>query len=315
MAGSERKTQFVSAVVYVHDAEGALGRFLRALTGALEALFENYEVVCVDDASTDGSAGVIRAVAAERPQTVISVVSLGVFHGVERAMRAGVDTAIGDFVYTFERPGIPLEARMVAEVFERACEGHDVVSAVPAGGGELSSRLFYDVFNRFSTLPGPLGTELFTLLTRRAINRVGALTSSTPLAKAAYASSGLSRSSVAYEVDLASEPAGFSRERRERAIDSLLFYTSVGYQAAKTLSLIMLGVTLLSLVYAVAVFLTGRPVEGWTTTIVLVSFCFAGLFLLMVLIVKYLSLILSQLVRKSDYVIGDIRKVTGGKQR
>lgn len=315
MAETDKRKQFVSAVVYVHDAEAVAGRFLRTLARSLDDMFENYEVVCVDDASSDGSADVIRAVAAEHPQTVFSVVTLGVFHGVERAMRAGIDTAIGDFVLTFERPGVPLEPRMIAEVFERSTEGYDVVSAVPARGGELSSRLFYDVFNRFSTLPSNLETELFTLVTRRAVNRVGALTASTPLVKAAYASSGLARSSIAYEVDLGSEPAGFSRERRERAIDSLLFYTSVGYQAAKTLSLIMLAVTLLSLVYAVAVFLTGRPVEGWTTTIVLVSFCFAGLFLLMVLIVKYLSLTLSQLVRKSDYVIGDIRKVTGGKAR
>lgn len=315
MGKTNKREQFVSSVVYVHDSRAVLGRFLRALVGALDGMFESYEVVCVDDASEDGSADVVREVALECPQTVFSVVTLGAFHGVERAMRAGIDTAIGDFVLTFERPGIPLEARMVREVFDRATQGYDIVSAVPAGGGELTSRLFYAVFNRCSTLPSALGTELFTLVTRRAINRVGSLATSAPLLKAAYASSGLAMSAVPYDVDMSSGAAGFSRERRERAIDSLLFYTSFGYQAAKTLSLVMLGVALVSLVYAAVVFVTGRPVEGWTTTVALVSSCFAGLFLLMVIIVKYLSLILSQLVRRSEYAIGDIRKVTGGKPR
>lgn len=315
MAATEKRKQFVSAVVYVHDAEARLGDFLTRLAGGLDELFEHYEVVCVDDASADGSMSVVADVAAGFGETVFSVVRLGTFHGVERAVRAGVDTAIGDFVFTFERVGLPLTTQMLAEVFERSTEGYDVVAAVPERGGSLSSRLFYDVFNRFSTLPGRLQTELFTLVTRRAINRVGAVNVTTPLVKAAYASCGLGVSSVAYPVELSGEGAGFTHERRERAIDSLLFYTSVGYQVAKTLSVIMVSVTVLALLYAIVVFLTGRPVEGWTTTIVLVSFCFAGLFLLLVLVVKYLSLILGQLVRRADYVVSDIHKVTGGKTR
>ncbi len=315
MADNEKRKQFVSAVVYVHDCAASLKGFLPALAGGLDELFEHYEIVCVDDASADDSMAVVRDVAAGFGETVFSVVSLGVFHGVERAMRAGIDTAIGDFVFTFERPAVPLATEMLAEVFGRSTEGYDIVAAVPERGGTVSSKLFYDVFNRFSTLPGALETELFTLVTRRAINRVGAVNVSTPLVKAAYASCGLARSSLTYPVELSGEGAGFTRERRERAIDSLLFYTSIGYQAAKTLSLIMIGVTALALVYAIAVFVMGRPVEGWTTTIVLVSFCFAGLFTLMVLVVKYLSLILGQLVRKSDYVVSDIHKVTGGKTR
>mgnify|MGYP006874757964 FL=1 len=53
-----------------------------------------------------------------------------------------------------------------------------------------------------------------------------------------------------------------------------------------------------------------RPVEGWMSTIGLVSFGFFGLFLLLTLILKYLSVILNLIFKKQRYVISGIEKLT-----
>lgn len=55
-----KEKNFISAVIYVHNSEMRIEVFLDAVASALEKNFENFEVICVDDASDDGSVGVIK---------------------------------------------------------------------------------------------------------------------------------------------------------------------------------------------------------------------------------------------------------------
>lgn len=57
---ADKEKNFVSAVVYVHNAGERLDRFLAMVTSVLEANFEHAEIICVNDASTDNSVDVIR---------------------------------------------------------------------------------------------------------------------------------------------------------------------------------------------------------------------------------------------------------------
>lgn len=50
---SEKEKNFISTVIYVHNNENEIADFLRLLTDWLNRRFEGYEVICVNDASTD----------------------------------------------------------------------------------------------------------------------------------------------------------------------------------------------------------------------------------------------------------------------
>ena len=51
----EKEQNFISAVVYLHNQEKQAGVFLQKLQEELSQNFQHYEIICVDDASTDGS--------------------------------------------------------------------------------------------------------------------------------------------------------------------------------------------------------------------------------------------------------------------
>ena len=53
-----KEHNFVSAVVYLHNCAADVPAFLTMLYGQLEENFEKYEIVCVNDASTDNSADI-----------------------------------------------------------------------------------------------------------------------------------------------------------------------------------------------------------------------------------------------------------------
>ena len=61
-----KEHNFVSAVVYLHNCAGGITSFLSMLQGQLDANFERYEIVCVNDASADDSAEKARSFARER---------------------------------------------------------------------------------------------------------------------------------------------------------------------------------------------------------------------------------------------------------
>lgn len=93
---------FMSAVIYVHNDEAYVEDFLRTVMEVVEAGFEHSEIICVNDYSNDASVEKLRRVGSKAKNTTVTVLNMSYFHGVEAAMNAGVDLAIGDFVLEFD---------------------------------------------------------------------------------------------------------------------------------------------------------------------------------------------------------------------
>ena len=83
----------------------------------------------------------------------------------------------------------------------------------------------------------------------------------------------------------------------------------LGYKAARVMTFTMAALILLVFVYAVIVFLVGHPVEGWTTTMLFMGLSFFGIFAIMAVILKYLSLITNLVFKKQEYVFESIEKL------
>ena len=217
---------------------------------------------------------------------------------------AGLDAAIGDFVYEFDTLQTPYAPEMIWQAYEKALEGNDIVTVGPEKT-RACSRLFYSVFNRFSRSAYPVGTDAFRLVSRRAINRVHAVSEHLPYRKAAYAASGLRVAALTFSGRLAAEDG----ERLDLAADSLALYTAAGYRLSLTVTVGMLLLTLAELVYTLAVALTGRPIEGWTTTMFVLTVGFFGVFLVLTLVIKYLSLLVDLVFRRQKYLVESIEKL------
>jgi glycosyltransferase involved in cell wall biosynthesis len=83
-----------------HNEEGNIPRYANELLPALDALGEPYEVLIVDDGSTDGTAPAARAFADGRP--AVRVLSLALNQGLGAALRAGFAAANGEWIATLD---------------------------------------------------------------------------------------------------------------------------------------------------------------------------------------------------------------------
>ncbi|MCL2487497.1 MAG: glycosyltransferase [Oscillospiraceae bacterium] len=302
-----KEKNFVSAVVYLRNDEQRAGDFLRALARVLSDNFLSFEIICVNDACTDGTIAAVKA--AIGGDVVTSIVHMSHYQGPEAAMNAGIDLAIGDFVFEFESVSMDYDPGLIMEVYRKALTGYDIVSAAPKGRGKLSSRLFYLLFNRYARVQYALFGESFRVLSRRAINRVHAISKTIPYRKAVYASCGLKVGSIQYPKKGAARSKNAGAKRRELAVNSLILFTDLGFSLAKWLTAIMILMTLFFGGYTVAVYLSASPVPGWTTTMLLISAGFFGLFSILTVIIKYLSILTNLVFIQQKYIIEGIEKL------
>lgn len=308
-----KEKNFVSAVVYVHNDAGEIKNFLEMLRRTLEENFLSSEIICVNDASTDRSLEEIKTVSKAATNTNISVVNMSHYHGVELSMNAGVDLAIGDFVFEFDMAAEDFPAETIMQVYRRSLQGYDIVSASPRGKRESSSKIFYWLFNKFNTESLIMDTERFRILSRRAINRVTAMNKSVPYRKAVYAASGFKMDVIQYDPQSEIKIRRTQEEnayREHLAIDALLLFTDVGYRLTMGLTKTMMFLTAITGLYTVLVYIMGTPVAGWTTTMLFLSFAFFFMFGIFTIVIKYLQIIVDLIFRRQRYNFESIEKLT-----
>ena len=302
---------FISAILYVHNNEIQIVDALRKMNEVLSDNFEKYEIICVNDYSTDTSADKIRKFADISKGSVMSILNMGYYQGLELSMNAGVDLAIGDFVFEFDSIEMDYSIETIMEVYYQSLKGFDIVSATPKRSMKKTSLLFYNLFNGYSKNPNKLKTETFRILSRRAINRVQSMNKTIPYRKAIYANCGLKIDTVYYNCDM---KKSINRDdgdiRKNVATESLILFTDIAYKAAIFMTLlIMIGIVIV-VVYTIYTFLSKQPVAGWTTTMLFLSVAFLGVFALLAVIVKYLSMIVDLTFKKQKYMIESIEKIT-----
>lgn len=307
-----KENNFVSAVIYVHNAGEAMESFLKTIINVFERNFYHSEIICVNDNSGDNSLDVIKNTSRSASSTSISVVNMSFFHGLEAAMNAGVDLSIGDFVFEFDDVTLDFEEEVIMRIYHRSLEGYDIVSAIPGRKERFSSRLFYRVFDKFTDLSHRMRTESFRILSRRVINRISSMNKSVPYRKAVYANQGLKTDSITYQSikKTAKRDKQEARYRSRLAVDTLILFTEVGYRFSIIMTVLMMIISAFMIVYSIVIFATANPVAGWTTTILFLSVVFFGLFGILTVIIKYLQLLINLIFKRKHYTFEGIEKLT-----
>ena len=112
----------VSVVIPAHNEAGSIGATVEAVAGALRDAGRDYEVLVVDDASTDGTGAIIDAMALQDPR--IRVLRSHYANGFGFAVRAGLESFKGDAVAVV-MGDLSDHPRDLVRYFELIEEGYD----------------------------------------------------------------------------------------------------------------------------------------------------------------------------------------------
>ena len=168
----------VSVVVPIYNEEELIVRFHEALTSALKGVHTTWEVVYVNDGSTDLSLELLRGL--QSTDSHVVVVELSRNWGHMGAISAGIQTARGDAVILmdgdFQDP-----PEVLPKLIDAWQKGAEVVVAVRRSRQERRKilaklfPLFYRVLGALSDYPIPLNAGVFSLMDRKAVDSVNAM--------------------------------------------------------------------------------------------------------------------------------------------
>jgi dolichol-phosphate mannosyltransferase len=163
----------LSVVIPLLNEEDVLEQTYKSLKQHLDALGESYEIVFVDDGSTDRSRAILAARSLADP--TVRVVALARNFGHEMATTAGLHHARGQAVIVMDAD-LQDPPEVIPELLARWREGYQVVYGVrkkreqETALKKLTSFLFYRLMGKIADVPIPADTGDFRLMDRRVLD-------------------------------------------------------------------------------------------------------------------------------------------------
>jgi polyisoprenyl-phosphate glycosyltransferase len=285
----------LSVVVPAHDEQDNVPELVRRLRAVLESLSAEWEIVLVDDGSTDATWA--RMLEAAEGGGAVRALRLSRNFGHQAALSAGLLAASGERVVTMDSDlQHPPEA--IPDLVAKADEGYDVVYGIRVrreGEGWFKARAstgFYRLLNRLARLDLPEGAADFRLMSRRVVDAVVGMPERHRFLRGITRWVGFRQAVVAYESPARS--AGQSkytvRHMARFALHAIVSFSAVPLRIASLLGFLASALGGLYLAYVVAIRLfTDTAVAGWTSVVVAVLILGGAQLLCLGIIGQYLG--------------------------
>lgn len=190
----------LSIVVPAYNEGEVLPEFHRRLSAVMDTLNCAWEVLYVNDGSTDNTIDVMHQLRAPH----VAIIDLSRNFGKEIALTAGLDHARGDAAVVIDAD-LQDPPEVIPELIQKWQEGYDVVYARrTTRDGEtffkkLSAKSFYRVIQRVSRVKIPADTGDFRLLSRRAVDALTQLREQHRFMKGLFSWIGYPQTAVYYQ--------------------------------------------------------------------------------------------------------------------
>lgn len=301
----------ISVVVPMFNEAENLAPLVARLTPVMERCSASFEVVFVDDGSTDDTLTALRRANQIDPR--LRAVSFSRNFGKEIAIAAGLDHARGDAVVIMDAD-LQHPPEMIETFVERWRQGYQNVfgqrvdrSADSAMRRALTLR-FYRLFAAFGETSLPPGAGDFRLLDRQAVEALRAMPERARFSKGLYAWIGYRSLGVPFEVaERAFGSSKFSYRKLTRfALDGLMSFSTL---PLKVWTYVGTLISLLALAAAIFFLLRtathGVDVPGYASLIVSIMF-FAGVQLMSLGVLgEYIGRIFAEVKRRPLYLVAE----------
>lgn len=293
---TKKEDTFVSVVAPIKNSQKVIESFLRRVDDILRRRFANYEVVLIDDASTDDSVAVVQGMLSKI--NCVRLIRLSRSFGEDIAISAGLESAIGDYVVIMNPEMDPPD--LIPQIVEKARAGVGILTGVSISGRQgflrrMLAHLFHAYCRRVLNVDLIPNSTQFRVLSRQAVNAVTQIHSRYRELRLLAATVGFNRYTFSYE------PLRESRKPLKRAIADaigLLVANSVHpLRFVSALGLMASALNFVYLLYVIAIYFTKADVApGWTT----LSFQHGVMFLMIFLILTVLSEYVGRLLEESQ---------------
>lgn len=302
----------ISIIFSFRNESGNLNELVYRTTNTLKLVDASYELIFVNDNSTDNSEELLLELQKIFP---IVIINMSRRFGVTPCVIAGLSQASGD-VAIYMDSDLQDPPELIPELIEKYRLGYDVVHTTRTSReGETWIKLFitkiaYRVINRFSDIDLPINTGDYKLLSRRVINEILRLGEYDPYMRGLSIWVGFKQYFVYYKREARFSGKGkfslLSAGPANEFIRGLTSYSAAPLYISLFIGLIVTFISFLVIIWALTCKYLGISYPGSTGILVAVSF-FSGVILTTNGIMGlYISKMYYELKGRPRYIIKNI---------
>jgi len=267
-----------SIIAPIYNEKDNLPELHRRVSEVMESTNESWELILVDDGSTDGSSDMIRALTKDDAHVRPVIFARNFGHQV--AVTAGLDYSRGEAVVIIDAD-LQDPPELILEMSQKWKEGYEVVYAVRTEReGESwfklwTASLFYRMIYRITDVKIPLDTGDFRLMDRKVVDVMNRMRERHRFLRGMSAWVGFKQIGVEYK--RAARKAGETkypfRKMFRLAINAITSFSYFPLQVATFFGFASAGVAIIAIpVVAVLRLVGSHSFEGQTTTLISVLF-------------------------------------------
>jgi glycosyltransferase involved in cell wall biosynthesis len=313
--GTHRTSGFASIVVPAFNEEANLPHLYRRVSSALASAGWMFELIVVDDGSTDGTLATIKKLQREDPR--VHHISLSRNFGHQAALLAGMAHSRGDVVISMDSD-LQHPPELLPRMLQLWQDGYDVVHTVKRSDTSANlfrrviSRAFYRLFVMLSGLSMGYGQSDFRLLDARVAREICRVPEHNKFLRGLVSWMGFREVTIEYDVAprLKGRPTYTLRRRLGFHVDAVLSFSIIPLRLFTIVGLLVSVPAGLYGLWALGAglygFLFGYPgwvVRGWASLVIFVTFL-GGLQMIGIgMLGEYLGRVFEQTKGRPPYLI------------
>jgi len=300
-----------SLIVPVFNEEKNLSLFAERTISVLSELFQRYEIIFINDGSTDGSLHLIKLLARSSPN--IKYIDLSRNFGHQIAVSAGLDHCKGVLTGIIDAD-LQDPPELLPELVSKINNGYQVVYAKRnKRKGESyfktwTARLFYRILSKLTTIEIPLDSGDFRIFDKKVLDVIRQMPEKNKFLRGQIAWAGFDQTYVEYDRDArhAGETGYSVRKMLRLALDGITSFSNAPLKLVTYFGVIVsLFAFLATLFVLYSIYVIKDFVPGWGSLLISILFIGGVQMIAIGIIGEYLSRMNQNILNRPLYVIRD----------
>ncbi len=301
----------ISVIIPVYNEEANLMSLHQRLRSTMEQLAVRYELIFINDGSSDQSIVLIRQLAEQQPEVKFIDFSRNFGHQV--AVTAGIDAAVGQSVVIIDAD-LQDPPELIGQMYRKLKEGYEVVYARrrQRKGESLiklwTARMFYRILSKITSIAIPVDTGDFRIIDRKIVDILKKMPEKNKYLRGQISWIGFRQTFIEYDRDerQAGQTGYTYRKMLRFALDGITGFSDLPLKIVTYFGFLVSGFAFLVTVYALYSRFVLKVYEpGWTSLILSVLFIGGIQMIAVGIIGEYLSRMNSNIRNRPLYIVKD----------
>lgn len=276
--------KMVSLVIPIHNEEAVIPELHRRVTAALDAIDHVFEVIIIDDGSTDGSLHLLKGIHDQDPRW--KILSFSRNFGHQAAVLAGLTESKGEYIGIIDGD-LQDPPELMAAFKAKIDEGYGVVFGVRKKRKEvwwkkMAYSVYYKILKNVSQIEIPLDSGDFSMIGRQALNDILKLKEQSLFIRGIRSWVGYKQYGYEYERDkrFGGEPKYTLKKLFLLAYNGIFSFSTLPVKLLTRIGMLMILSSVLYTMYALYIKFTHPDTPQGFTTLAVAIFLFSGVQLL-----------------------------------